>query len=314
MSATTFGDEPRPSPSVPRILGWTASAVLHGGALVFLLHGVPQHQAPAAPDVIALEMMAEPAAPPADATPSEPVMEQVQTVAPEATSATVVPPPPAATTTAETTAVPPPPEPVVATPPPDAAFAPPVEAVQAVQPEVQQATEPDAVPLEMADIPPPPPAPPPPPVRAHAPTPPPRPALRREAPPVATPPAAVQRSEAPPSPVTAAPVQAAPTSSPSRAAAGPPAEYVGRLFAAINRAKRYPQRARLRRSEGVVRLSVSVARDGTVVNWHLLQSSGDSDLDEEAVASIQRASLPPPPADLPGDPVMLIVPVGFRLR
>ncbi|MFC7552003.1 hypothetical protein ACFQU7_06565 [Pseudoroseomonas wenyumeiae] len=42
-----------------RILGWGASALLHGGALAFFLYGLPQAtMPPPAPEIIPLEMAA----------------------------------------------------------------------------------------------------------------------------------------------------------------------------------------------------------------------------------------------------------------
>ncbi|MBC9206739.1 hypothetical protein IBL26_07815, partial [Roseomonas aerophila] len=154
-----------------RMLGWGASALVHGGVLAVLLYGPMMSEPPPVPDaVIPLEVASIPAAPAAPEEETGEVMEQTQVIAPEATSATNVPPPPMAMTAPEpvTTSEPPPPDTVAATPPMEAA-PPPPDAVQAVEPEMQQAVEPDSIPLEAADIPPPPPAPPPPPVQARPP-------------------------------------------------------------------------------------------------------------------------------------------------
>jgi protein TonB len=114
---------------------------------------------------------------------------------------------------------------------------------------------------------------------------------------------------------TAAPAPAAaPSSAPSRSS-GPPPSYVGRLSAALERAKRYPQRARLRRSEGIAHLNFSMRRDGSVVNWRIVRSTGDADLDEAVGEMIERASpLPAPPPEMEGDPINLTVPINFNMR
>jgi protein TonB len=99
------------------------------------------------------------------------------------------------------------------------------------------------------------------------------------------------------------------------AAAKPSPSYVSRLFAALERHKTYPSEARYRRAQGIAMLRFRMRRDGTVVGYRLERSAGDAALDEAVLTMIQRASpLPAPPADLPGDPIELTVPVRFALR
>ncbi|MFC4167055.1 energy transducer TonB family protein, partial [Teichococcus aestuarii] len=106
---------------------------------------------------------------------------------------------------------------------------------------------------------------------------------------------------------------AAPQAAPARPAA-PPASYVSRLSSALERAKRYPTAARLRRQEGTGVLTFSMRGDGTVTGWRLVRGTGHAELDEEILAMIQRASpLPAPPPEM-GDPVTLTVPVRFSVR
>ena len=318
MSATTFGAEPRDPVSAYRILGWGASALLHGGALAFLLYGVPASEIPASQDVVPVEMAAAPPEPEVPAAEPAPLMEQVQAVAPQPTTAAQAPPPPAAMAVPEpVTAQPPPPELVAATPPVETAPPPPAETVQAVEPEVQQAAEPDVLPLEVADIPPPPPAPPPPPVQARAPTPPPpRPVQRRE--PVAPPPTATQRTEAPPAAVTAAPVAAAPVASnpaPVRApSAAAVSSFQGELFGRIRRAIRYPREAQIRRIEGVAYVSIALSSRGQLLSARLVRGTGNESLDEEAIAVLRRASPLPAPPDGSPDPYPIELPINFNLR
>lgn len=313
-----------------RILGWGASALLHGGALAFFLYGLPHStMPPPAPEIIPLEMAAAPSAPQMEASEATPAMEEAQAVAPQATTAAQVPPPPLAMTAPEAaTPVEPPPDTMAATPPEavepppvEAAPTPPMETLQAVEPEPQRPPEPDVVPLEAADIPPPPPAPPPPPVQARPPAPtPPRPApTRREpvrpAPSTAPVEAQAMARQAPPGPATAAPPPAAaPSAAPSRAVAAPPVNYISMVSAALNRAKRYPQRARLRRIEGTAMLSFTMRRDGSVVNWRIVRSAGDPDLDEAVGEMIERASLPPLPDSIPGEIWAPTVAISFSIR
>jgi TonB family protein len=58
----------------------------------------------------------------------------------------------------------------------------------------------------------------------------------------------------------------------------------------IARAKRYPLQARRNQVEGSCGVSFEINPDGSSKNLELLQSSGHSILDEEALSTIQRAS------------------------
>ncbi|EFH10741.1 energy transducer TonB, partial [Teichococcus cervicalis] len=99
-----------------------------------------------------------------------------------------------------------------------------------------------------------------------------------------------------------------------RAAVAPPASYQNRLFSALERAKRYPNSARLRRIQGQALLQFTVRADGSVAHWRLLRSSGQDILDEAVVEMIQSARLPAFPPEMGSDPVTMTVPVTFTLR
>lgn len=314
-----------------RILGWGASALLHGGALAFFLYGLPYStMPPPAPEIVPLEMAAAPSAPQMEASEAAPAMEEAQAVAPQPTTAAQVPPPPLAMTAPEAaTPVEPPPETVAATPPEAVALppsleatpTPPMETLQAAEPEPQRPPEPDVVPLEAADIPPPPPAPPPPPVQARPPAPtPPRPVPPRREPvrealtaaPVEAQP---MTRQAPQGATTAAPPPSQPSAAAESRATAAPANYASAVFAALKRATRYPQRARLRRIEGVATVNIAMRRDGTVTSWNIVRSTGNEDLDQAAGEAIERASpLPAPPQSVAGDPVHLQMPISFTIR
>jgi len=290
----------------PRALGWGASVALHGGAAAFLLLAVPAPEPP--PAIVPLEIAPVQTAPAADTTEPTEVSKAMETVVAE-TATTVEPPDPV---TAE------PPQPVTAEPPPAAE---PVEAepvttaaepeiVQATPPEPTQAATPETAPiLEPEEIPPPPPAPPPPPRVARPPAPtPPRPQART-APPAPRPP-----TPAPTAPVTSAPAPAAAPAPVARRMAGPPPSYLTRLSAALERAKRYPNASRLRREEGQALLQFRMRRDGSVVGWRIVRSTGYPDLDEAVGEMIQRASLPSVPDEMEGSIIEMVVPVNFNLR
>jgi protein TonB len=98
-------------------------------------------------------------------------------------------------------------------------------------------------------------------------------------------------------------------------APGAVTDYLSYLQAYLQRHKEYPRSARLRRQEGTALLYFEMDRQGRVNDFRLQRSSGYSALDQEVVALLQRASpLPPPPPDLSGNPVKLVVPVQFLLR
>jgi protein TonB len=125
--------------------------------------------------------------------------------------------------------------------------------------------------------------------------------------------AAREAAEAP----AAGPSAASPSTAAPRAAASrtPSQGYIGALLAALERHKEYPTQARYRRAEGVALLRFSMRRDGSVSAWRIERTSGDHDLDAAVGQMLRRATpLPPPPADLAGDPIELVVPVRFSLR
>lgn len=126
------------------------------------------------------------------------------------------------------------------------------------------------------------------------------------------------------SPVTTAPpvsettlaeVPTAPSVGISAAAARAQATWYNTLAAHLNRYKRYPMQARAHNIEGVVKIEFTLDRSGQVVSSRILQSSGSSFLDEEAMAMIRRAApLPAPPQQVPGTALSLAVPIKFRAK
>lgn len=90
--------------------------------------------------------------------------------------------------------------------------------------------------------------------------------------------------------------------------------YLGNARMRIEKAKRYPREARRRGWEGKVVLSFQITRKGEVAEIRLIQSSGFSELDEEGIATLRRASpfLPPPLTDQ--DRLEVEIPLVFRLE
>ena len=89
---------------------------------------------------------------------------------------------------------------------------------------------------------------------------------------------------------------------------GARSDWNSRVMAALNRSKRSPPGAAM----GTARVAFVVDRSGQVTSVRLSGSSGDSGLDQEAVALVQRASpLPAPPPEVGGSAIALSVPVRF---
>ncbi len=114
---------------------------------------------------------------------------------------------------------------------------------------------------------------------------------------------------APPAPALAAPRTSAAT---DRNAA---VTWRGLLLGRLKAYRRYPRRAQSQGQEGVAQVAFTVDRRGMVLSARIARGSGYPLLDEEALATVRRASpMPPPPDDVPGDPVEVVVPVDFFVR
>ena len=93
------------------------------------------------------------------------------------------------------------------------------------------------------------------------------------------------------------------------------ADWRSQVVSKLQRAKRYPRGAEQRREQGVVTLAFTLSRNGGVLSRHIVRSSGSSELDQEALAMVQRATpFPPFPAGMTQASVQLSVPVRFSLR
>ena len=87
------------------------------------------------------------------------------------------------------------------------------------------------------------------------------------------------------------------------------------LVARLERYKRYPPEARSRGEYGVAQLSFSVDRNGAVHHAQIVRSSGSNVLDRETVALAERASpMPPPPSEITGVQIPIVVPIRYNAR
>jgi protein TonB len=87
------------------------------------------------------------------------------------------------------------------------------------------------------------------------------------------------------------------------------------LVARLERYKRYPSEAQSRGEHGVAQLAFSVDRSGGVHHARIVRSSGSSLLDSATLALVERAApLPPPPPEVPGAQIAIVVPIRYNIR
>lgn len=87
------------------------------------------------------------------------------------------------------------------------------------------------------------------------------------------------------------------------------------LVRQLQRYKRYPAEAQARGVQGVAQLAFSVDRHGGVHRARIVRSSGSSLLDRATMQLIQRAQpLPPPPPEVRGAEIAIVVPISYNLR
>lgn len=99
-----------------------------------------------------------------------------------------------------------------------------------------------------------------------------------------------------------------------RPTAAAEATWRGAIGLHLAKNRRYPAEARARAQQGTATVRVTIDGDGRVLGRELTRSSGQSLLDQEALAMMLRAQpLPRPPAGTPL-PVVLTVPVRFSIR
>lgn len=87
------------------------------------------------------------------------------------------------------------------------------------------------------------------------------------------------------------------------------------LLGHLKRFLRFPRQAERSGQQGVVLVALTVDRQGNVLAARIERGSGYPPLDGEALATVRRGSpVPPPTADIAGDPVSVVIPIHFSLR
>jgi protein TonB len=91
-----------------------------------------------------------------------------------------------------------------------------------------------------------------------------------------------------------------------------PANWQSLLMAHLERRKRYPAGASERGARGIAYVRFTIDGAGNVLSANLVRSSGFSELDQETVSLVRRAS--PVPAPPPGANRTITVPVRFNVN
>ncbi|MGB3864418.1 MAG: energy transducer TonB, partial [Xanthobacteraceae bacterium] len=114
-------------------------------------------------------------------------------------------------------------------------------------------------------------------------------------------------------PLVAASATTAPTAAAARKAML--VSWKRRLALHLQRNKRYPHEAQVRRESGVAKVAFVVDRQGHVISSKIVKGSGSASLDSETLELLQRAQpLPTPPADVAGAQFAFSVPILFELK
>jgi protein TonB len=113
----------------------------------------------------------------------------------------------------------------------------------------------------------------------------------------------------------AAPTPAAPAPGMSDIPASIRITWQKAVISHLGRFKRYPDAARARRIQGIVKVEFTIDREGRILDSRVAESSGSSTLDAEALATLRRADpLPAPPVSAAEATFYLVLPIHFRIR
>lgn len=92
-------------------------------------------------------------------------------------------------------------------------------------------------------------------------------------------------------------------------------QYIAALLAWLEQHKHYPRQARLARMEGNAIISFTIDREGKVLDYHLVQSTGHYVLDDAVIKMITSATpVPIPPSQLSSTELNFTLPVSFAFN
>ncbi|MGQ0585547.1 MAG: energy transducer TonB [Reyranella sp.] len=90
--------------------------------------------------------------------------------------------------------------------------------------------------------------------------------------------------------------------------------YLDQIARLTSRYRLYPRIAADNKQEGRVVTRVTIARDGRLIDVRIDKSSGWPAIDAAELETIRKsAPFPPVPSDMPGDPLILILPIHYDL-
>ncbi|MGJ8516977.1 energy transducer TonB [Carnimonas bestiolae] len=99
----------------------------------------------------------------------------------------------------------------------------------------------------------------------------------------------------------------------SRGAASDRQNWNSQAVAKLEAAKRYPPAARQRRQQDVIRVMMTVNRQGRIVQHRIVMSHHVMLLDREVDRMMSSVKLPPLPDSIPGETITVMVPINFRV-
>jgi protein TonB len=101
----------------------------------------------------------------------------------------------------------------------------------------------------------------------------------------------------------------------SMASAGSLANWHKSIAKRVAKKQVYPRAAMMREIEGKAKVSITVSRDGRVLEHKVVQKTGEPILDKEIVKLVRRIDpLPAPPADVPDDKLTFVLPLAWTIQ
>lgn len=92
--------------------------------------------------------------------------------------------------------------------------------------------------------------------------------------------------------------------------AAPPPEWIAKIRQLLAAKQEYPRAAQMRGDEGTARVKLTVAADGSISEIELVQPTGSSSLDREAVAIAHKVGAFPAP---PGGAATIVIPLTWKM-